>query len=373
MAEQDVPTRTLTASCHCRAVQYSIAIPETKLPLGVHMCHCSICRHTHGTLCIFHAELPSGIIPTFTPPSTRSNLTGYKHPRAQAERFFCTTCGSHIGDEDIEVAEGATHKEWRVSTSLFAQGQQGEDTFQMRTHCFTGGSTGGSGLFRFLPRVGGRAMGTFNPGPDSGWWSAGMPDETPDQEFDSDGNEVLRAECHCGGVSFTIPRPTLPAVTNDPFLSRYVSPTDKEKWKAFLDVCDDCRSVAGVHAVAWVPVPRALIQPAVPPGLAPFGTMRTYASSEGALRGFCGRCGATVMAAWEVRAPTPEQQVVSVPVGILRAPEGVLAERWVTWRGCLANFKSGHRFDAVFAESLLEGLEEWSTQQYGEPLIYSID
>lgn len=371
MADKDGTTRTLTASCHCRAVQYSIEIPRAKLPLGVHMCHCSICRYTHGTLCIFHAELPSGVVPTFISPSSRSNLTGYKHAHAQAERFFCSTCGSHIGDEDIEVAEGATEKEWRVSTSLFSE--QGEDLFQMRTHCFTDGSTGGSGLFQFLPRMGDRAMKTFNPGPDSGWWSAGMEDEVPKQEFDDEGNEVLRAGCHCGGVSFTIPRPTSPAVTNDPFISRYVSPAEKDKWKAFLDVCDDCRRIAGVHVVAWVPVPRALIQPPMPLGLAPYGTMKTYASSQGALRGFCGDCGATVMASWEVRTPTPEQQIVSVPIGILRAPEGVLAESWVTWRGCLANLKSGQRFDPTFADSLLEGLERWSTQQYGEPLIYSID
>jgi hypothetical protein len=372
MADRNGATRTLTASCHCNKVQYSVEIPQTNLPLGVHLCHCSICRHTHGTLCIFHAELPSGVVPKFTAPSSRSNLTGYKHEHAQAERFFCSTCGSHVGDEDIEVAEGAAEKEWRVSTSLFWE--HGEDIFQMTTHCFTDGSTGGTGLFQFLPRMGARDMKTFNPGPDSGWWSAGIKDDPPKQEFDGQGNEVLRAACHCGGVSFTIPRPTSsPAAQNDTFMSRYISPTEKGKWKAFLDTCGDCRRIAGVHAVAWVPVPRALIHPAMPPGLGPYGTLRTYASSPGALRGFCDRCGAIVMASWESRTPTPEQQVVNVPVGLLRAPEGVLAEKWVTWRGCLANFESGHRFDPVFASSLLDGLERWSVQQYGEPLVYSVD
>ncbi|POS72446.1 glutathione-dependent formaldehyde-activating enzyme [Diaporthe helianthi] len=371
MAEIEVSTRKLTASCYCQAVRYSIEIPRAKLPLGVYLCHCSICRYTHGTLCIFHAELPSGIVPKFIAPSSRASLTGYKHAHAQAERFFCSTCGSHVVDEDVEVAEGEADKKWRVSTSLFLE--QGEDLFQVRTHCFTDGSTGGSGLFSLLPKMGDHEMKTFNPGSDSGGWSAGMQDEVPKQAFDSEGNEVLRAGCHCGGVSFTIPRPTLPAVTNDPFISRYVSPTEKGKWKAFLDVCDDCRRIAGVHVVAWIPVPRLLIQPQMPLGLAPYGTMKTYESSEGTLRGFCGDCGAIVTASWGSRTPTPEQQIISVPVGILRAPEGVLAENWVTWRGCLANFNSGHRFDPVFAESLLKGLEQWSTRQYGEAVIYSID
>ncbi|KAL1882961.1 hypothetical protein Daus18300_000599 [Diaporthe australafricana] len=384
-------TRTLTATCYCKAVQYSVDLPAAKLPLPVHLCHCSICRYTHGTLCIFHAELPAGVAPKFAAPSSSpeaANLTGYKHARARSERFFCTTCGSHVGDRDLEQASsegaastGAEEMGWRVSISLFSE--QGEDLFQMKTHCFTEGSTGGSGLFDFLPRVGGREMKTFNPGPDSGWWSSSSSSglttkddpPPPGQEFDSEGNEVLRAGCHCGGVSFTIPRPTVPAVTGDAFLSRYVSPAEGGgKWKAFLDVCDDCRLNAGVHVVPWVPVPRALIRPPMPPGLAPYGsTLKTYVSSEGTLRGFCDCCGATVVFSCDSRTPTPEQQIVSVPAGLLRAPEGVLAEKWVTWRGCLANFKSGHRFDPVFAESLLEGLEKWSTRQYGEPLVYSVD
>ncbi|KAI3392923.1 hypothetical protein diail_4972 [Diaporthe ilicicola] len=374
MADPDSTTKTLTASCYCKAVQCSIDIPTAKLPLSVHLCHCSICRYTHGTLCIFHAVLPSGIVPKFTTPSSLANLTGYKHTHAQSERFFCTTCGCHVGDRDLEAPEGASpgaEMEWRVSTSLFSE--HGEDVFQMKTHCFTEGSTGGSGLFDFLPRMGDREMKTFNPGPDSGWWSASMKDETPKQEFDTQGNEVLRAGCHCGGVSFTIPRPTVPAVRDDPFLSRYVSPADEGKWKAFLDVCDDCRLNAGVQVVPWVPVPRALIQPPMPPGLEPYGTLKTYVSSEGTLRAFCGGCGATVLFGCDSRTPSPEQQIVSVAAGLLRAPEGVLAEKWVTWRGCVANFKSGHRFDPVFADSLLKGLQGWATRKYGEPLIYSID
>ncbi|KAK2613300.1 hypothetical protein N8I77_000221 [Diaporthe amygdali] len=374
MADANSAIKTLTASCYCKAVRFSVDVPTSKLPLPVHLCHCSICRYTHGTLCIFHTELPSGIVPKFIAPSSKSNLTGYKHAHAQAERFFCTTCGSHIGDQDIEAPEDAgpnAEKEWRVSISVFAE--QGDHVFQIKTHCFTEGSTGGTGLFQFLPKIGDRQIRIFNPGPDSGWWSAGMKDEPPKQEFDADGNEVLRAGCHCGGVSFTIPRPTVPAVKHDPFISRYVSPTEERKWKAFLDVCDDCRINAGVHVVAWVPVPRALIQPPMPFGLAPYGTLKTYVSSEGTLRGFCGDCGATMIFSCDSRTPTPEQQIISVPAGVLRAPEGVLAEKWVTWRGCLANFKSGHRFDPHFANSLLEGLENWSTKQYGKPLIYSVD
>src|SRR5438552_3056114 len=42
--------KTLTAQCFCKSVHYEISLPTSSFPLKVHLCHCSICRHTHGTL-----------------------------------------------------------------------------------------------------------------------------------------------------------------------------------------------------------------------------------------------------------------------------------------------------------------------------------
>lgn len=374
-------TKTLTASCYCKAVQYSVDIPISSLPLPVHLCHCSICRYTHGTLCIFHAELPKGRAPHFLAPSSGLDaLTGYRHARAQAERFFCSTCGCHVGDRGLDVPDGGggggegpvANDEWIVATPLFAE--QGEDVFRIDTHCFTEGSTGGAGLFTWLPKMGDRDVKVWNPAPDSGWWSAGIEDERPKQEFDEDGKEVLRAECHCGGVSFTIPRPTLPVVRNDPYLSNYISPRDANKWLASLDACGDCRLQCGTLVTAWAFVPRALLQPPMPVGLAPYGTMKTFVSSPGVLRGFCGRCGATVIYSCDDRTPTPEQQIIDVSVGLLRAPEGVLAEEWMTWRaGHVANMDGGNSADPLFAQSLEDGHKKWSVDKYGDALDISIN
>lgn len=131
---------------------------------------------------------------------------------------------------------------------------------------------------------------------------------------DDRGNEVLRAKCHCGGVSFTISRPTLPAIKNDPYLSKYISPRDTNKWLACLGPCQTCRLQCGKLVTAWTFVPRAHTRPPMPSGLVPFGTMKTFASSPGVLRGFCGACGATVVDSCGDRAPAPGQEVIDVSV-----------------------------------------------------------
>lgn len=357
--------KTLTASCYCKSVRYSVDIPSSQLPLPVHLCHCSICRYSHGTLCIFHAEMPS---PRFIAPASLGSMTGYRHANAQAERFFCSTCGCHVGDRGLDGPGGESpvaNDAWILATSLFSE--YGEDVFQIRTHCFTEGSTGDSGFFTFLPKVGDRDVKVWNPGPDSNWWSSGIKDEPPKQEFDDQGNEVLRAQCHCGGVSFTIPRPTIPAIQDDSYMSRYASPKDSNKWIACLDPCDDCRLQCGTLVTAWTFVPRAQIQPPMPLELAPYGTMKTFASSPGVLRGFCGTCGATVIYSCGERTPSVQQQIVDVSVGLLRAPEGILAEKWMTWRtGRLSGTEGARKYNPTFIASLEESVKQWSIEKYGD-------
>lgn len=355
--------RTLRAGCYCKAVLFEVTLPTASLPLGVHLCHCSVCRYTHGMFCVFHAELPRGVRPDFIRPSSRGNLTGYKHASAKSERLFCSTCGCHVGDVGLD---GKDEGEWVVATSLFEENS--EDIFQIKTHCFTKSAPGG-GLFEWLPKIGERDIKIWNP--DSPSSSAEEPPPKP--EFDANGNEVLRAECHCGGVSFTIPRPTIPAVKDDPYTAGFISPLDPAKWMACLDVCDDCRLVDGTHVVGWAFVPRAQIQPSMPPELAPFGTMKTFASSPGVLRSFCGVCGATVFFSCDDRKPSDDKHVVDISVGILRAPEGVKAETWLTWRaGRLAWAASGERYDAPFAKSLGDGFKKWSLENYGQAPSFEI-
>ncbi len=168
--------------------------------------------------------------------------------------------------------------------------------------------------------------------------------------MDAQGRERLRARCHCGGVSFTIPRPSIPEVSDDGRLRKLASPLDADKWVGVLDLCDDCRLVDGTHAVAWTSLPRRLLDPPMLADLAGYGTMRAYASSEGVRRGFCGTCGATVV--WS----HGDSDSVDVAVGLLRAPADVIAADWLTWRtGRIAHLDSGLRYDAAFAAALADG------------------
>ncbi|KAK0719361.1 hypothetical protein B0H67DRAFT_442783, partial [Lasiosphaeris hirsuta] len=346
----------ITAQCHCKAVHFTITVPYSCLPLATHLCHCDICRYVHGTLCCFHAPLPNGISPQFIAPSSlAASCTGYRHASSPAsERFFCKTCGCHMGDADLVPDATTGQPEWRITTSIFTTSSS---TFAIRSHVFPPASH--PSLAAWLPRLANRPIPSWTPAPSDPSFPP-RPSPPPARERDpADGTERLRAQCHCAGVSFTLPRPNHPALAGNKTLARYVSPADPARWVACLDACDDCRLTAGAHVVAWTFVPLAHLAPRVPPDFAGFGTLVAYASSPGVLRAFCGVCGATVF----YRREDPlrgEAWVVHVAVGVLRSVEGPAAEDWLTWRtGRVAFLGDGRRFDGEFAEALDDGFRAW--------------
>ena len=74
---------------------------------------------------------------------------------------------------------------------------------------------------------------------------------------------VLAGGCHCGAVRYE--------ARGEPFHATFCH-------------CADCRRVAGAPVVAWFSVAREGFRVVS-------GRMRTYASSPGVERGFCGECG----------------------------------------------------------------------------------
>jgi hypothetical protein len=60
--------------------------------------------------------------------------------------------------------------------------------------------------------------------------------------------------------------------------------------------------------------------------------------------------------------------VVDLATGILRAPEGPMAEEWLTWRTRVAWLPSGKKYDGEFAQALEEGMKEWTVKRYGQEL-----
>lgn len=370
-------TKTLRARCFCKAVHFTITVGLSDLPLPVYLCSCSICRHTHGAMSSFRTPLPGGVFPHFIAPSTLEGaLTSYiveggdRGTCPSSQMFFCKTCGCHVGDRDL-VPNSRGELQWRVRSSVFDD--HGPQTFRIQGHAHADVATQGAGGMReWLPSIGNRIMTVWNP--DAGRHTA--PHRRPEpEEVDADGNERLRAQCHCGGVSFTIPRPSAAATAKDEHLRHYASPLDGGKWTGSLDLCDDCRLMDGTHVIAWAYVPLAQTLPRVPPDFR-FGTLTAFDSTPGDVkRAFCGVCGATVFYSCRSRSPEdrPDWHIVDVAVGLLRAPEGIAAENWLDWRcGRISYLDSGRRYDAGFADSLKQGYENWGRARYGKVLDWKL-
>ncbi|KAI1068196.1 hypothetical protein LB507_004576 [Fusarium sp. FIESC RH6] len=355
MAESN--TKTLKAKCYCGSVHYTIDVPVSKLPLLTHLCHCSLCRFASGAPCIFHATLPEGVEPRFVEPSSRNSMTSYPIGRTGWPWLFCSTCGCHI------ASTGPPENEfWTVSTSIFIDAA---DYFDMRKHIFSK-STQDGGIAKALTYMRGHEFIDWNP-----------PDDSPDAkivgaqpEFGENGEERLRVECHCKGVSFTIPRPNQ-AVKEDKYYSTFVSHRDNTKWYATFDACDDCRLVNGTHVVGWAFIPISVCEPHIGDDLL-IGTAKTYKSSDNVVRSFCGDCGATIFFSQSYRRPDDDHHVVDLATGIIRAPEGVMAEKWFTWRARVAWADSGKRFDNDFFESFQVGMKTWVSEKEGDIEDYNI-
>jgi hypothetical protein len=356
----DLDEKTLTAQCYCKVVHFTIKVKRSDLPLATHLCHCSICRYTHGSFCVFHAPLPEGVAPRWVAPSGTDKVTIYRHAKAQSERMFCNTCGCHIGDI------GLNDPGWVISTSIFdTNANDIPKVWEIKTHVNTHSAPGG-GIYDWLPTLGGKEIRVWNP----------ADEEKADTEIelprDSEGKEMLRAECHCGGVSFNISRPTR-AMVEDAEYRKILPPGDPTHWSGVLDLCDDCRLLTGSHVVPWTFVPESSITPQFSQNLE-LGTAKSYQSSPGVLRSFCGTCGATVGGYFgDERMHSNGDRLLDISCGILRAPEGVLAEQWITWRtGRPSWADSGARYDRELAESLIAGMATWGKEKHGEVLDFPI-
>lgn len=332
----------LTAACHCKSINYTLTVPAECLPLKVHICHCGVCRRTHGTPCIFHAPLPAGVAPQFNAPSGMDKLTPYSHGQSTGTRYFCSTCGCHIGDR------GHDDGNWVISTAIFTE--PNDHLWEMRSHIFTESSSDG-GLSAMISHVDGRQLNVKNSNtpPITNTTEALLEDPKPKSK------EML-AKCHCGGVSFSISRPRKKFISS-PRSEGWVLPQDTNKWLALLDLCDDCRLVDGSNVIAWMFVPVDHISPCPPEDLL-IGSSTSYRSSEGVLRTFCGTCGSTIF-----YSCTDRPGIVDVAVGILRA-ESVMIDDWALWRtGRIGAAADGLKYDPGFSGALIEGFEMWGRER----------
>lgn len=261
---------------------------------------------------------------------------------------FCSTCGCHI------TAIGLDDGSWTVSTSVL--NISNADVVNYSSHVFSKSAKDG-GVSDVLTEISGKVIPSWNPADDD---PSSKPTEN-EPEVGADGQERLRVKCRCGGVSFTVGRPQPHHFENKFIKEKVISSRDSSKWMASLDVCDDCRLTTGTSVVAWCFVPIDTIEPKMPVNFQ-FGTMKTYQSSEDVLRSFCGDCGATVFYGYGVERDG--MIVLDIAVGILRAPEGPMAENWLTWRDQVAHLDNGRKYDAAFANAVAAGMAKWTQEKY---------
>ncbi|KAI0109395.1 hypothetical protein F4776DRAFT_397146 [Hypoxylon sp. NC0597] len=406
-------------SCHCGAAKQTVGLcpPESQATPGridIDLCHCHACRHSSGLLCVSYAPIQA-------PPSL-SSLRVYPSESAQSSsrttlsRYFCNTCGCHVFQHKQTSADGNEEVDefWAVATGIIiGRARVGNDEEPVGTgdeeeepllrnarHVHTADTKDG-GLSRFInvdsveePR------GLENHGLEE----APSPDVSSNPSRDEEGKDVLQAHCYCKNVRFRITRPDassrLPhSGFPDLMIPFKTSPREvvtnpqNEKWwlcpqgdpnptryLAGTCACRSCRLTSGFEIQTWAFVPRSNIfflppssqsssspasSNAIPLDFAtlPPGILQSYQSSQGVLREFCPRCGATVF--WHDRW---RPDLIDVSLGLLDTPEGARGERWLEWWYGRVSFEEdadNGRFGGAaswatnLVGSLAQGLKRW--------------
>ncbi|KAK0832916.1 hypothetical protein LTR73_002003 [Friedmanniomyces endolithicus] len=365
-------TRTVRATCLCAAAAHDISLPAFAFPLQGIFCHCDSDRHSTGCMSLGIAVLP----PEYELPSAWISKLQSTVFSQRLKHYFCPICGTmmlvHLAHDNGESGGGA---HWDVCTGAL---EQLDGVVEFDCHELLSDTRDG-GFSDFLQRVDGKTIARWagEPGGEQlpqYWRSAPLSSTTAKKPTSSSASreERLHAYCRCRGVEFWISRPNSQSTQGitSPWpdvLHPYHSPSTPDddenptwwlranntKYLAGTCACDSCRLATGQEHITWafVPTPNISLDAA---GSVPFsrtfGTLRSYRSSEGVTRHFCGSCGATVFLDGDERP-----LLVDVAVGVLDAREGSRAEGWLEWWTGRLSFRE----DALGrARGLTEGVEE---------------
>jgi hypothetical protein len=214
-----------------------------------------------------------------------------------------------------------------------------EDIWEFADHLHVR-DTGDGGLATLLTNIDGTEIGLWNElhvGDQPDWQPHQRKSDTIEDMIQL--KELLHARCYCGGVSFSISRPTGHETFTE--IDKNNVRKDKTKWLGIHDVCNSCRVTISTFVISWLFPSRdhiTLSDGAPYPADGMFGTAKLYKSSGGVERTFCGTCGATVS---YVTAERPH--VVDIAAGLL-VVENARAEDWVEWR----TYKLAFEEDAIW-------------------------
>lgn len=223
--------------------------------------------------------------------------------------YFCPLCGTHMVAKVYPRAQSGLRATWYVMCGVL----ENRKGIYFPQHEFVADTKDG-GLANLLESFGGRTIKRFSGHPHDGgnlplrWRSPGTVQTEPMPDN-------LHARCKCGGIQLWIHRPS-----------------DGSKYKASICACGACRLATGmewcVGPTAEIPISKVSLdrcgQQNVPE-LSGFGTLSVFQAAATVKRGFCGTCGATVL------LHRGGMSVFHLAVGLMDAPEGARAERWLDW------------------------------------------
>ena len=355
-------------TCLCGSSKDTVEI-TSDLPSSSITCSCDICRYCTGVLFLTCLRLKDK-------PSFVDGLESYKSSE-NVTRFFCRECGSHV------CCMQQDNQSWNLCAGVVDEivGQTPPGQLQaFMQHEFVGSTLDG-GLAICLADYQGKAIRMFLQGPNEEPVQT-FPQQrsspiftTPDRPAHNDqpesfrsADETLRASCHCGGVRYTVTRPSEASKQCSspwpdlivPHSAHSDNPEDVKWWLRDRDTkylagtcaCRSCRLATGSPIQTWAFVPKANIRKMDGTSLEyTLGTLKQYKSSDNTYREFCSSCGATVF--WHC---DERPDLIDVSVGLLRASEGSRAENWLKWHTKRVSFKE-HAFDSTLAAELERGLQ----------------
>ena len=328
------------AICLCGAID--IAIPA-ETPNKTELCHCNTCRHSTGNL------FSGWVGPLDTAPSTEAleKCTVYRSSKTH-DRYFCSTCGCKTFVHGHHRSDGSVRGDWFIFGGCIDPPADVGRILDVTCHAYVSDAVDG-GMAPFMIKLDGRDIPCFDQDEQSSELSPTAMQQLPQKPelaLPKSSESDLTAECHCGSVSVQIQQANHENRSISE-LERFIA-KDKDdkptgKHMAFCCVCRYCRLHSGSSLTPWTYIPRSqVINPhsgkavvlhreaetgagkAANKGLE---SLTYYWSSEDGCRSFCSVCGASVFYTYEHR-----QEIVNVAAGILRAEEGALARRWLSWQ-----------------------------------------
>lgn len=358
-------------TCLCGDCQETITI-QSEPPFDSITCSCDICRYCTGVLFLTCLPLQSR-------PQIVDRLKQYESS-SHLTRYFCGQCGTHLfcmqhNDQSWQLCAGAVD-------GLLIPGPESLSQLQaFRQHEFVGSTLDG-GLSVCLAEFQGKNIPMFMQGPSGELFDKRSPErisfaavkppqDPPAERYLRQSRaqaDTLRLACHCESVELIITQPS--EVSKQclapwpdlivPHSAHSANPDDVKWWLCDSDTrylagtcaCRSCRLGTGSPIQTWAFIPNAnILKLDGSPFDHKLGSLQQYQSSARTFREFCGSCGATVCW-WSEERP----DLIDISVGLLQAPEGARAQRWLRWCTNRVSFKEEAGLHKVLAEELEKGL-----------------